>query len=95
MSKKIKPFRQTRGGWWPCEEQVLISMLQDHYPVKFIAEVLNRERMGVHAKIAVMQRQEEKRKGITIEDKFLNRSNISGALIEANFQIEKTYQGVA
>lgn len=32
-------------------------MLKDHYPVHRIAEVLQRDRMGVHAKINVMKRQ--------------------------------------
>ena len=58
---KNKSFRITRGGWWPCEEKVLISMLEDKYPVHFIAEVLGRDRLGVHAKIAVMERQEARR----------------------------------
>ncbi|MDQ8995154.1 hypothetical protein RFH54_04225 [Acinetobacter soli] len=56
MSKKSN-FAITRGGWWPCEEKVLLSMLEDHYPVHRIAEVLQRDRMGVHAKINVMKRQ--------------------------------------
>ncbi|NNP73898.1 hypothetical protein A7P53_15035 [Acinetobacter defluvii] len=60
---KNKILRNTRGGWWPCEERVLISMLEDNYPVHFIAEVLQRERMGVHAKIAVLQRQKVKKEG--------------------------------
>lgn len=58
---KNKSFRITRGGWWPCEEKVLISMLKDKYPVHFIAEVLGRDRLGVHAKIAVMERQGARR----------------------------------
>lgn len=58
---KNKSFRITRGGWWPCEEKVLLSMLEDRYPVHFIAEVLGRDRLGVHAKIAVMERQEARR----------------------------------
>ena len=49
-------MRLTRGGWWPCEERVLRTMLEDQHPVYFIAEVLNRERMGVHSKIKTMQR---------------------------------------
>ena len=57
---KTKTLRISRGGWWPCEERVLVSMLKDNYSVKFIAEVLQRDRMGVHAKIAVMQRQKLK-----------------------------------
>ena len=57
---KTKTLRISRGGWWPCEEKVLVSMLKDNYPVNFIAEVLQRDRMGVHAKIAVMQRQKLK-----------------------------------
>ncbi len=56
MAKNSK-FAITRGGWWPCEEKVLLSMLKDHYPVHRIAEVLQRDRMGVHAKINVMKRQ--------------------------------------
>lgn len=54
---KYSTFAITRGGWWPCEEKVLISMLEDHYPVHRIAEVLQRDRMGVHAKIKIMKRQ--------------------------------------
>lgn len=58
---KNNPFKISRGGWWPCEEKVLLSMLEDKYPVHFIAEVLGRDRLGVHAKIAVMERQEARR----------------------------------
>jgi len=58
---KNKSFRITRGGWWPCEEKVLNSMLEDKYPVHFIAEVLGRDRLGVHAKIALMERQEARK----------------------------------
>lgn len=58
---KNNPFKIARGGWWPCEEKVLISMLEDKYPVHFIAEVLGRDRLGVHAKIALMERQEARR----------------------------------
>ena len=57
---KKQTFKKAVGGWWPCEEKVLISMLEDKYPVHLIAEVLGRDRMGVHAKIAVMQRNENK-----------------------------------
>lgn len=59
MKRQI--FRIVRGGWWPCEERVLISLLQDKYPLNFIAEVLGRDCRAVYAKIAVMQRQETKR----------------------------------
>mgnify|MGYP003693216503 FL=1 len=59
MKKQI--FKKAVGGWWPCEEKVLISMLEDKYPVHFIAEVLGRDRMGVHTKISVMQRNENKK----------------------------------
>lgn len=54
MSKKR--FAITRGCWWPCEEVVLVSMLEDNYPVHRIAEVLHRDRMGVHSKINSMKR---------------------------------------
>ena len=57
---KKQTFKKAVGGWWPCEEQVLKTMLKDRHPVHFIAEVLGRDRMGVHAKIAVMQRQQER-----------------------------------
>lgn len=57
---KKQTFKKAVGGWWPCEERVLTSMLEDNYPVHFIADVLGRDRMGVHAKIAVMQRNENK-----------------------------------
>ena len=59
MKKQI--FKKAVGGWWPCEEKVLISMLKDNYPVNFIADVLGRDRMGVHMKIKVMQRNENKK----------------------------------
>lgn len=58
---KNNHFKIARGGWWPCEEKVLISMLKDKYPVHFIAQVLGRDRLGVHAKIAVMERQEARK----------------------------------
>ncbi|MBK0062590.1 hypothetical protein IAE20_02830 [Acinetobacter sp. S54] len=54
---KQKKFAITRGGWWPCEEKVLLSMLQDNYPVHQIADVLQRERMGVHTKIKILKKQ--------------------------------------
>ena len=54
---KTKKMAITRGGWWPCEERVLLSMLKDNYPVHRIAAVLHRDRMGVHGKITVMKRQ--------------------------------------
>ena len=57
---KNNHFKIARGGWWPCEERVLTSMLEDNYPVHFIADVLGRDRMGVHMKIKVMQRNENK-----------------------------------
>lgn len=60
---KRQVFKKAVGGWWPCEVRVLLSMLEDNYPVHFIAEVLGRDRMGVHAKIAIIQRQAEKKVG--------------------------------
>ena len=61
---KDKTLRLSRGGWWPCEERVLVSMLEDNHPVHFIAEVLQRDRMGVHAKIKIMERQKLKKQAI-------------------------------
>lgn len=53
---KNRKLPLTSGCWWPCEERVLISMLQEHIPVKNIAKVLFRDRMSVHAKIKVFKR---------------------------------------
>lgn len=55
MKKHI--FKIVRGGWWPCEERVLLSLLQDKYPLNFIAEVLGRDCRAVYAKVALINRQ--------------------------------------
>ncbi|WNA15546.1 hypothetical protein [Acinetobacter phage HFM1] len=41
----------TNGGWWECEEQVLIGMYTDWYRVEYIARVLNRNLDSVYSKI--------------------------------------------
>lgn len=46
----------TYGQWWTCEENVLITMLEDKKPVNFIAEVLTRDYHGVKTKIDVLLR---------------------------------------
>lgn len=46
----------TYGHWWKCEENVLITMLEDKRPVHFIAEVLTRDYHGVKTKIDVLLR---------------------------------------
>jgi hypothetical protein len=46
----------TYGQWWTCEENVLITMLEDKKPVTFIAEVLTRDYHGVKTKIDVLLR---------------------------------------
>ncbi|MFH7805656.1 hypothetical protein [Acinetobacter sp. BSP-53] len=55
---KRKVFKVVRGGWWPCEERVLSSLLKDNYPLHFIADVLGRDCRAVYAKIALLNRQE-------------------------------------
>ncbi|HBJ3896898.1 hypothetical protein Q4029_09535 [Acinetobacter baumannii] len=46
----------TYGQWWKCEENVLITMLEDKKPVHYIAEVLTRDYHGVCTKIEVLLR---------------------------------------
>lgn len=46
----------TYGQWWKCEENVLITMLEDKKTVHFIAEVLTRDYHGVKKKIEVLIR---------------------------------------
>ncbi|HCE0841735.1 hypothetical protein [Acinetobacter baumannii] len=46
----------TYGQWWKCEENVLITMLEDKKPVHYIAEVLTRDYHGVRTKIEVLLR---------------------------------------
>lgn len=46
----------TRGGWWPCEVQVLVSMAQENLHYRDIAEVLQRDPQCVCVKIHQMRK---------------------------------------
>ncbi|MDX8255231.1 hypothetical protein [Acinetobacter pittii] len=46
----------TYGQWWECEENVLITMIEDSKPVHYIAEVLTRDYQGVRKKIEILLR---------------------------------------
>ncbi|ENU42977.1 hypothetical protein QDT05_14990 [Acinetobacter baumannii] len=46
----------TYGQWWKCEENVLITMLEDKKSINYIAEVLTRDYHGVRSKIEVLLR---------------------------------------
>jgi hypothetical protein len=61
MAHNHHVFKMAVGGWWPCEERVLVSLLAENYPLRKIAHILGRDRTAVYAKIAVMQRQQQKR----------------------------------
>ena len=41
----------TYGGWWPCEERVLYSMIDDGYTYDRMAEVLDRSYHSVAIKV--------------------------------------------
>lgn len=45
-----------RGCWWPCEENVLVSMITENYRMPFIADVLNRDIRSVYAKIIILEK---------------------------------------
>lgn len=41
----------THGGWWPCEERALFSMVDDGYTYDEMAEVLDRSYQAVANKV--------------------------------------------
>lgn len=45
----------TYGGWWPCEERAMLSMLEDGYNTKKIALVLSRTMNAVYHKYYEMR----------------------------------------
>lgn len=55
-NKMNKNNNLTFGQWWKCEENVLISMLEDKKPLHYIADVLTRDYHGVRKKIEVLLR---------------------------------------
>lgn len=61
MARNKHVFRKTLGCWWPCEERVLITMLEDQLPFHFIAVVLGRDRTAVYAKINNMKKNGDSR----------------------------------
>jgi len=46
----------TRGGWWPCEVKVLVTMTQEGFHYRDIAEVLQRDPMCVLGKISGLRK---------------------------------------
>lgn len=49
-------YPHTLGGWWPCEEIALISMIKDNYKLSLMAAVLDRSYYSVVQKVRHLKR---------------------------------------
>jgi len=57
-------FYSTTGGWWPCEDVALRSMINDHYSYVRMAHVLDRSYAGVISRITTLGLLDQYRKSL-------------------------------
>jgi len=60
--KRRQCHYSTDGGWWPCEEKALLSMMADGYSYVQMADVLDRSYFSVVFKIKGMNKRKVGRK---------------------------------
>lgn len=51
----------TSGGWWPCEERVLMTMIEDGYSYWRMAEILDRNYYAIYYKVKRIKEQRKER----------------------------------